>query len=56
MPTFDAGVDHGADLADQDVAREHDLAGVALDAPALRLRVAAVAGAALTFLVRHGLL
>ena len=31
-----ARVDHGADLANQDVAREHDLAGVALDAAALR--------------------
>ena len=44
MPTFGAGVNHGADLANQDVAREHDLAGVALDAAALRLRVAAVTG------------
>ena len=31
MPTFEPGMNHGADLADQDVAREHDLAGVALD-------------------------
>src|SRR4051794_10893395 len=30
------GMNHGADLANEDVARQHDLAGVALDAPALR--------------------
>ena len=37
-------MNHGADLANEDVAREHDLAGVALDAAALRLRIAAVSG------------
>ena len=55
MPTLRPGVDDRADLADQNVAREHDLPGVALDPAALRLRIAAVAGAPLTFLVCHGL-
>src|SRR5450432_2101053 len=52
-PDVVAGVDLRADLADEDVAREHELAVVALDAAALAVRVATVAGAALTLLVCH---
>src|SRR5689334_18864821 len=48
-----AGMDAGAALADEDVAGAHGLAGEDLDAASLALAVAAVAGAALTFLVRH---
>ena len=55
MPTLRAGVEDGADLANQDVAGQDDLTAVALDPAPLRLRVAAVAGAPLTFFVSHGL-
>src|SRR6185436_5984438 len=48
-----AGVDGRANLTDEDVSREDELAGVALDSAALAVRIAAVAGAALTFLVCH---
>src|SRR3569832_791431 len=49
------GVNHRPDLANQDVSGQHVLAGVALDATALCLRVAAVLGATLTFFVCHGI-
>src|SRR5205814_2330834 len=42
-----------AALADEDVARAHALAGVDLDAAPLAGAVTPVAGAALTFFVRH---
>src|SRR6185437_14325559 len=50
-----AGVDDRADLTHENVAGEDDLPAVALDPPALRLRVATVAGAPLTFFVCNGL-
>src|SRR5213075_226406 len=48
-----AGVELGATLADQDLARVDFLAAVALDAEALRVRVTTVAGAGRTLLVSH---
>src|SRR5262245_14049454 len=48
-----AGVDARAALPDEDVAGAHLLARVDLDPAPLPLAVAPVAGAALTFLVRH---
>src|SRR5690606_3661413 len=44
----------GAALADQDVAGQHDLAAVALDAEAPAFGVAAVAGRTACLLVCHG--
>src|SRR5262249_32870964 len=49
-----AGVERGADLADDDRPGLHALAAVDLDAAPLRVRVATVARRALTFFVRHG--
>src|SRR5262245_30761634 len=49
-----AGVELGADLANQDRARVDSLAGEPLDAAHLGPRVAAVAGRALSFFVCHG--
>src|SRR5262249_42630886 len=49
-----AGVDHGADLAHDHLARAHGFAAVDLGPAALRVAVAAVPGAALSLLVRHG--
>src|SRR5262245_42782369 len=46
-------VDHGALLADQDVAGAHHLAVEALDAAHLRVGVAAVSRGALSFFVSH---
>src|SRR5262249_14670737 len=46
----------GAELADQDVAGLHELAAVAFDAPSLTVRIAPVAGAALTLFMCHELL
>ena len=43
-----------AHLADQDVAGDDALAAESLDAPSLRLRIAAVAAGALTFFMCHG--
>ena len=51
-----AGVDDGADLANQDVTRQDHFARVTLDTAPLRLRIAPVARAPLAFLVRHGCL
>src|SRR5918992_613483 len=48
-----AGVDAGAALADQDRARGHQLAAVALDPEPLGGRVAAVAAGGRALLVRH---
>src|SRR5262249_41436972 len=49
-----AGVELGADLANQDAAGRDLLAGEPLHAAHLRQRVAAVARRALSFLVSHG--
>src|SRR5690606_8895639 len=48
-----AGVEVRTALADDDLARVHDLATEALDAEALRVRVATVARGARTLLVCH---
>ena len=48
-----AGVHPGAALTHDDGARGDDLAAEAFDAEALRLRIAAVAGAAACFFVCH---
>src|SRR5262249_10191842 len=53
-PHVGPGVDDRPDLPDEDVAGEDRLARVALDPAPLRLRVAPVARAPLTFLVCHG--
>ena len=50
MPGVEAGTEPAAALADDDRAAGDDVAVVRLDAEALRIRVAAVAGAALSFL------
>src|SRR3954465_3002159 len=49
----DAGVEVGAALADEDLARVDDLAAEALHAEALRVGVATVAGGACALLVCH---
>ena len=54
MPTFLPGMDARADLAHEDVAGLGELAGEHLHAAALAVAVAPVAGAALSFLMRHG--
>src|SRR4051794_25557196 len=48
-----AGVEVGAALADDDLARIHDLAAEALHAEALRVRVTTVASGARALLVCH---
>ena len=54
MPTYGPGWTTVPDLTNQDVAGGDAFASVTLDPPALRVRVAAVAGAALSFFVCHG--
>ena len=48
-----AGVPLGATLTDQNIARDDSLAAELLDPPSLGIRVATVAGRALTFLMCH---
>src|SRR5215212_6109408 len=49
-----AGLELRAALADENRSTGHELTGEALDAQHLRLRVAAVARRALSFLMSHG--
>ena len=50
-----AGVELGAKLAHEDVARDDLLAAVSFDAAPLAVRIATVAAGALTFLMCHGI-
>jgi hypothetical protein len=50
------GVNHGAHLANQNIARQHLLAVVPLDPTPLPVGVAAVSGASLTFFMCHEIL
>src|SRR5438067_12511585 len=52
-PDVTAGVEHRADLADDDVACDHFLAAELLDPPVLRIGVAPVLGGADSLLVCH---
>src|SRR5262245_33206583 len=52
-PGVQPGTEPAPPLADDDRAAGHEVAVVRLDAEPLRIRVAAVAGAALSFLMSH---
>ena len=54
-PAFRPGLEPAAALPHDDRSAGHDVAVVRLDAEPLRIRVAAVAGAALTFFMSHRL-